>query len=136
MSRVYQEHSHCYDKRKNKINEVRKMYLFLLPPLSSQEVLVVAAPSPHPQLFSQQNFMNFFFSLIHGYLGKGWANRPNENHSRKAKTTQGKIRKREVRCDNRQPLLRGLKKLCRLRILYTSQVRSKIIMFTFRSFQH
>ena len=50
MSRVFQEHSHCYDQRKNKKNEVRKMYLFLLPPLPSQEVLVVAAPTP--QLFS------------------------------------------------------------------------------------
>ena len=61
MSRVSQEHSHCYDKRKNKKNEVRKMYLFLLPPLPSQEVLVVAAPTP--QLFSQQNFLNFFFFI-------------------------------------------------------------------------
>ena len=72
MSRVFQEHSHCYDKRKNKKNEVRKIYLFLLPPLPSQEVLVVAAPTP--QLFSQQNFLNFFFSLIHGYLDKDWVN--------------------------------------------------------------
>ena len=59
MSRVFQEHSHCYDKRKNKKNEVRKMYLFLLPPLPSQEVLVVAAPIP--KLFSQQNFFEFLF---------------------------------------------------------------------------
>ena len=36
----------------------------------------------------------------------------------------------------RKPLLRGLKKLSRLQILYTSQVRSKIIMFTFQPFQH
>ena len=59
MSRVFQEHSHCYDKRKNKKNEVRKVYLFLLPPFLSQEVLVVAAPIP--KLFSQQNFFEFLF---------------------------------------------------------------------------
>ena len=72
MSRVFQEHSHCYDKRKNKKNEVRKMNLFLLPPLPSQEVFVVATSTL--QLFSQQNFLNFFFSLIHGYLDRCWAN--------------------------------------------------------------
>ena len=63
MSRVFQIRtcSHCYDKRgKNKKSEIRKMYLFLLPPLPSQEVWVVA--TPHPQLLSQQNLKFFFMN--------------------------------------------------------------------------
>ena len=132
MSRVFQEHSNCYDKRKNKKNEVRKMHLFLLPPpppsLSGGRRCWLLQPPP-PSFFS-------FFSLIHGYFDKGWANGPNDNPSRKAKTAREKIRKGEGRCDNHQPLLRGLKKLSRLRIHYISQVRSKIIMFTFQPFQH
>ena len=91
---------------------------------------------PPPSFFHSKILWISFFSLIHGYLDKGWANWPNDNPSRKSKTAREKIRKGVGRCDNRQPLLRGLKKLSRLRILYTSQVRSKIIMFTFQLFQH
>ena len=35
MSQVFQEHSHCYDKRKNKKLKITKIYVFLLPPLPS-----------------------------------------------------------------------------------------------------
>ena len=124
-------------KGKIRKNEVRKMHLFLLPPPRLSLSGGVGCCSPHPpSFFHCKIFWISFFSLIHGYLDKGWANGPNDNPSRKAKTAREKIRKGEGRCDNRQPLLRGLKKLSRLRIHYTSQVRSKIIMFTFQPFQH
>ena len=40
MSQVFQEHSHCYDKSRKEENEkmkTTKIYLFLLPPLPSQD---------------------------------------------------------------------------------------------------
>ena len=36
ISQVFQEHRHCYDKVKNKKIKIRKIYLFLLPLLPSQ----------------------------------------------------------------------------------------------------
>ena len=44
MSKVFQEHSHCYDK-KNKL-KIAKIYLFLLPPFPFQDCGVVATPPP------------------------------------------------------------------------------------------
>ena len=37
MSQVFHEHIHCYDKRKNTKMKITKIYLFLLPPLPSQD---------------------------------------------------------------------------------------------------
>ena len=52
MSQVFQEHSHCYDKReKNKKMKTTKIHLFLLPPLPSQDGGVVAVPPPNPPTF-------------------------------------------------------------------------------------
>ena len=47
-------------KGKIKKSEITKIYLFLLPPLPSQDGGIVATPS-FPQLFSRQEFSNFFF---------------------------------------------------------------------------
>ena len=58
MSQVFQEHSHCCDKKKNKKMKITKIYLFLLLPLPSQDGDVVT--SPYPQLFSWQKFLIFF----------------------------------------------------------------------------
>ena len=73
MSQVFQEHSHCYDKRKKKKKiKIMKIYLFLLPPLPSQEKGVVAAPrSPQP-FFTAKVFENFFVTDLYiGVLTKG-----------------------------------------------------------------
>ena len=62
MSSVFQEHSHCYDKRKKNKIKIAKIYLFLLSPLPSQD----ATPPPPPQtFFTAKTFENFF----HGYMG-------------------------------------------------------------------
>ena len=67
MSRVFQEHSHCYDKIKKirKPKNFTKIYLFLLPPLPSQDGGggggLLQPPPPSPQLFSWQKILNFFF---------------------------------------------------------------------------
>ena len=57
MSQVFQEHSHCYDKRKNKKMKTTKIYLLLLPPLPSQDGGggAVAIPPP-PNFFHGKNF--------------------------------------------------------------------------------
>ena len=46
MSQVFQEHSHCCDKRKNKKMKIMKIYLVLLPPPGFQDRGVF-----HPDLF-------------------------------------------------------------------------------------
>ena len=94
MSRVFQVHSHCYDKRKKKgKSEIRKMYLFLLPPPSLSEGFGCwnshPYPPPPPPTHTHTHthltlFTDFFFSLIHGYLNKGWVSWPNDNPSRKS----------------------------------------------------
>ena len=53
MSQVFREHSHCYDKRKNKKMKITKIYLFLLPPVPSQDGGGGLLHPPTPQLFSQ-----------------------------------------------------------------------------------
>ena len=56
MSQVFQEHSHCYDKRKkNKKMKTIKYCLFLLPPLPSQDGGVCCNPPP-PNFFHGKNF--------------------------------------------------------------------------------
>ena len=62
MSQVFEEHSHSYDKRKNKKMKTTKIYLFLLPPLPSQdEGGGGGLLQPHtPQLFSWQKILKFF----------------------------------------------------------------------------
>ena len=53
MSQVFQEHIVIVmTKGKNKKMKITKIYLFLLPPLPSQDAGVVATPPPLPQLFS------------------------------------------------------------------------------------
>ena len=69
ISQVFQEHRHCYDKVKNKKIKIRKIYLFLLPLLPSQNGEwegggvgggVVAAPLP----------ATFFTAIFfHRYMG-------------------------------------------------------------------
>ena len=53
MSQVFQEHSHCYDKRKNKKMKTTKIYLLLLPPvpLPSQDGGGGAVAIPPPPTF-------------------------------------------------------------------------------------
>ena len=46
-------------KGENKKMKTAKIYLFLQPPLPSQDGRVVA--TPHPQLFSLQKFLKIFF---------------------------------------------------------------------------
>ena len=56
MSQVLQEHSHCNDKRKkNKKMKTTKIYLFLVPPLPSQDGGVIAKP-PTLNFFHGKNF--------------------------------------------------------------------------------
>ena len=61
MSQVFQENSHCYDKRKNKKMKITKIYLFLLPPLPSQDRGGELLQPPTPQLFPRQKFLKNFF---------------------------------------------------------------------------
>ena len=61
MSQVFQEHSHCYDKRKNKKMKITKIYLFLLPPVPSQEGGGGCCIPPPLNFFHSKNiFENFF----------------------------------------------------------------------------
>ena len=69
MSQVSEEHCHCYDKRKNKKMKITKIYLFLLPPLPSQDKGLLQPPPPPPTFFTAKIFE--FFSWIHGYLERG-----------------------------------------------------------------
>ena len=66
MSQVFQEHSHCYDKRKNKKMKTTKIYLFLLLPLPSQDGgLLHPSPLPPSTFFMAKIFEKFF----HRYMG-------------------------------------------------------------------
>ena len=100
MSRVFQEHSHCYDKIKKirKPKNFTKIYLFLLPPLPSQDGGGGGGgccnPAPFPPTFFMAKNFEFFFHRYMGYLDKEWVNWPNGNLSKNAKTAQEKIRKR------------------------------------------
>ena len=60
MSQVFQEHSNCYDERKTKKMKTTKIYLFLLPPLPSQDGGLLQPPIP--QLFSRQKLLKNFFT--------------------------------------------------------------------------
>ena len=61
MSQVFQKHSYCYDKRKNKKMKTTKIDLLLLPPLPSQDGGGVANPPPHlPTFFMAEIFETFF----------------------------------------------------------------------------
>ena len=62
MSQEFQEHSHCYEKRKKKKMKTTKIYLFFLPSLTSQDRKGGGGccNPPIPQLFSWQKFLNFF----------------------------------------------------------------------------
>ena len=62
MPQVFQEHNHCYDKRKNKKIKTTKIYLFLLPPLPFQDggLLQTPTPPPTPIFFTAKTFENFF----------------------------------------------------------------------------
>ena len=64
MSQVFQEHSHCYNKRKKKENEnYKNLYIFAATPsLSGRGV----QPPPHPPTF----FMaKMFENVFHRYMG-------------------------------------------------------------------
>ena len=69
MSQVFQEYSHCYDKKKkNKKIKITKIYLFLLPSLPSQDGGgVVATP---PTFFTAKIF-EFFFRIYMGIWTNG-----------------------------------------------------------------
>ena len=57
MSQVFQKHSYCYDKRKNKKMKTTKIDLLLLPPLPSQDGGgVLQPPPPPPNFFHGRNF--------------------------------------------------------------------------------
>ena len=72
ISQVFQEHSHCYDKiKKNKKMKTIKNYLFLLPPLPSQDGGDVATPPPHPQTFFIAKIFEKFFHRYMGIWTKG-----------------------------------------------------------------
>ena len=58
MSWVFQEHSHCYDKRKKRI--IRKIYLFLLPPLLSQDGGGGSCQPSLPAFFTAKLFEFFY----------------------------------------------------------------------------
>ena len=65
MSQVFQEHSHCYDKRKNRKMKTTKIYLFLLPSLPTQDGgggCCNPPPPPFPQTFSTAKIFEIFFS--------------------------------------------------------------------------
>ena len=66
MSQVFQEHSHCYNKKekKNKKMKTTKTYLFLLPPLPFQDVGLLQFP--HPPTFSTAKI---FEKIFHRYMG-------------------------------------------------------------------
>ena len=88
-------------KGKNKKIKITKMYLFLLPPLPSQDGGVVATPPP-PNIFYGKNFCIDTWAS-----GQRVGKLPNGNLSKKAKTVQGKIRKGEgVATAPPPPLLR------------------------------
>ena len=64
LSQVFQEVVIVMTKGENKKVKTMKIYLFLLPPLPSQDGGgggVVETPLPTPQLFSRQKFLKFFF---------------------------------------------------------------------------
>ena len=56
MSQVFQELVIVMTKEKNKKMKTTKIYLFLLPPLPSQDGGGVATPSPPPNFFHGKNF--------------------------------------------------------------------------------
>ena len=61
MSQVFQEHSHCYNKRKKLQNQnYKNVFIFAATPSRAlRKGGVVATPSS--QLFSRQNILSFFF---------------------------------------------------------------------------
>ena len=71
MSQVFQEHSHCYDKRKNKKMKIAKIYLFLLSALPSQDGGCCYSP-PHPPTFFTVKIFEKFFHRYMGIWTKGW----------------------------------------------------------------
>ena len=64
MSQVFQEHSHCYNKRKKEGNEnYENLFIFAaIPSLSRQGV---CCNPPPPTFFTAKIFENFF----HKYMG-------------------------------------------------------------------
>ena len=70
MSQIFQEHSHCYDKRKKYENEnYENLFIFAATPsLSGQGGCCNPPPHPHPHLptfFTAKIFQNYF----HRYMG-------------------------------------------------------------------
>ena len=66
MSQVFQEHVFAMKKGKNKKMKIKKIYLFLLPPLPSQNGggCLLQPPTP-PTFFTVKIFENSF----HRYMG-------------------------------------------------------------------
>ena len=54
MSQVFQEHNHCYDRRRKLENENYENFLFLLAPLPPQDGRVNNLPPP-PNFFHGKN---------------------------------------------------------------------------------
>ena len=61
MSQIFQDIVIVMTKGKNKIMKTTKIYLFLMPPLTSQDGGGGLLQPPTPQLFSRQNLLKIFF---------------------------------------------------------------------------
>ena len=69
MSQVFQEHSHCYDKRKKcEYENYENLFIFAATPSLSGQRGCCNPPTPTPQLFSLQKFLKTFFidTLVSG----------------------------------------------------------------------
>ena len=61
-------------KGKNKKMKITKIYLFLLPPLPSQDGRRAVVRTPHPPTFFTAKIFEKIFPRYIGYLDKGWVN--------------------------------------------------------------
>ena len=71
MSQVFQEHSHCYEKRKKKKMKTTKIYLFLLRSLTFQDRGGGLLQPSHPPTFFMAKIFEIFFHRYMGISTKG-----------------------------------------------------------------